>query len=600
METTPSVCGLILALVAGCGSQQPQTDAVIQAADPFANLPTDGKRCVLVRPGAASPQQRQLAGHYSRAHPLAWEHGVISWAQVSLDQAWRAEVELSIPAEEFIEAVGGVLVEGPWEDVCTGDCQVPRMWVIGPRRLGAGAHYWHHFDHSPARCQFVANPQVVEQGLTSRAKRFRTTVGAGITLAHEVRSALSLRRRDLVTPSPETARFDGGVWQVVHFRLDDIALREQDERFRRQAMLERAQAQRPSPVDRIRMHDVRELRRQLELWTQEARGRGEAARAELSRLVSRIATAHVGNRILMLESARACLAEGCAEVVLPWLDTFIRQGGADERVLLFRRWAARDSAPDRLPSLLEADGVTRSGQSAASMLTSQENYQAAEAAWRADESLPSPRLARASGRLPVATLHETLVGLLDGTGDPLRVLYIRTDFRGQNDDVQHRVDPPLLRVAWPHGDGVRQIALVPLTHDISQAQAVWNGLRGEVTLTLALGDELAPGPALSIRGRVEGEEFVIHAASARYDWSAVRRFVSEPLERLSRRLFPQPPYRFEASEAEQAILEERARADESIACASGQDGGGVFECAVSPERTSARRSMVEVVRPLLR
>ncbi|MFT5357607.1 MAG: hypothetical protein ACI9KE_004844 [Polyangiales bacterium] len=524
---------------------------------------------------------------------MAWEPGVVSWAQVRVDRAWRAEAELSIPAETFIASTNAIRVSEPWQEICTGDCATPRVWILGPRRIGVGAHFWHHFGHDTARCEPVHDVEVVEQGLSQNGALHRmNATELHVLIAREVFGTSN-------PPSPgfRHEHFDGHLWSVRRFRGDDAELRAQDERFRREAMLELAQAQRPLPVERIRMDDWDSIRIQLALWSEEAAARGEPARRELARLVGRVAAAHHEVRRFLIECSKACIEHGCALAVLPWLDAHLTETRGTDRIRLLRRMAAHAAAPHRLPALLEEDGVTENGALAAAMLTSAGPYEAAEAAWRAHEALSSPRLRNSAGRLPLDTLVETLVGLLDASGNPLRAVYVRLD--GEEAASDRGFEPPFLRVFWPEGEGERQMLLVPPTHDISNAPALFREFEGAATISVGLGDEEGPSETLSIQGRVEGNEFLIEAASRRFAWDSVARLVGEPLQRLSPRLFPRPSYTFEASATEQALFEERARADEGIACASRRQGGGVFECAVSPERMSARRSMVEVVRPVL-
>ncbi|MFK7999893.1 MAG: hypothetical protein AB8H86_09860 [Polyangiales bacterium] len=584
--------GMLLGLLGACGSP-PAASSPRNASDEFTHLPRDGKTCLLVRPGVASPRQRSILQGFSRAADIAWEPGVVSWAQVGLDQAWRAEATLSIPAEEFIEAVHAIHVSEPWRDICTGDCATPRIWILGPRRVGAGAHFWHHFDHEPMRCEVDRDGKIVEQGRTrDGARRQMHATQQHVLIAREVRNPINVP-----LPGFRHEHFDERLWNVRRFRGDDAELRAQDERYRREAMLQLAQAQRPIPVDRIRMDDWDSIHEQLALWSEEAATRGEPAERELARLVGRVAAAHHEGRSLLIACARACLDHGCGADVLPWLDAHLTETRGNDRLRLLRRRAARVGAPQRFPALLEEDGVTENGALAAAMLMDAEPYEAAEAAWRAHEALPSPRLRRSTGRLPLATLVETLVALLDVSGNPLRAVYVRMDTASLTPPPP--LQPPFLRVSWPQGEGGRQMLLVPLTHDVSDAPALFQDLEGSATISVGIGDEDGPTESLTLHGRFEADLFVIEAASRAYDWDVVSRLLAEPLGRLSRRLFPPPNFTFEASANEQALFEERARADEGIACASGREGGTVFECAVSPERMSTRRSMVEVVRPAL-
>lgn len=583
---------LLLSVSGGCGSA-PEATVVQDTRDEFSDLPSDGKSCLLVRPGAASPRQRSILKGFSRAHDIAWQPGVVSWAQVRVDSAWRAEATLSIPAEDFVEAASAIRVSEPWNDICTGDCANPRIWILGPRRVGVGAHFWHHFDHDPVRCEPNRDGKIVEQGRTQNGQHHQMhATHQHVLIAREV-----LNRVNVPMPGFRHEHFDDRLWIVRRFRGDDAELRAQDERFRREAMLEIAQAQRPLPIERIRMDDWDSIHEQLALWSEEVVARGEPAQRELARLVGRVAAAHHEARNLLIDCARACLKSGCGADVLPWLDAHLTETRGNDRLRLLRRRAVREAAPQRLPALLEQDGVANNGALAAEMLMSAEPYEAAEAAWRAHEALPSPRLRPSPGRLPLNTLLETLVGLLDIPGNPLRAVYVRIDT--ESPVSAQPVHPPFLQVSWPEGEGARQMLLVPLTHDVSGAPQVFQDLGGTTTITVGVGDEDGPTATLSIQGQVDGDGFLIEAASRQYAWDAVSRLVAEPLARLSHRLFPRPGYTFEASAAEQALFEERARADEGIACASGREGGGVFECAVSPERMSTRRSMVEVVRPVL-
>ena len=524
---------------------------------------------------------------------MAWLPGVVSWAQVVVERAWRAEVELSVPAVDFIATTRAIHVSEPWRDVCTGDCATPRVWILGPRRIGVGAHFWQHFDHHTIRCEPDRDGKIVEQGrtLNGRAHQMHAT-------QHHVLIALEVSNSvDTPMPGFRHERFAGRLWTVRRFRGDDAELRAQDERFRREAMLDIAQARRPLPVDRIRMDDWDLVHEQLALWSEEAANGGDAARRELARFVGRVAAAHHEDRTFLVDCANICMAHGCAADVLPWLDAHLVDTRGNERLRVIRRMAVRAAAPERLPGLLEAEGVTQNGTQAAAMLMNAEPYEAAEAAWRANEALPAPRLRPGEGRLRRSTLLETLVALLN-TSNSLKAVYVRVDTEGEVSGSPVAL-PPMLRVGWPQGDGARQMLLVPLTHDIADAPPILMGVEGVATISVGLGDEDGPTDTLSIRGRFDGGVFVLDAASRHYVWEAVARFVAEPLERLSRRVFPAPDYSFEASAEERTLFEERARADEGIACVSGRRGGASFECAVSSHRMSARRAMVEVVRPAL-
>lgn len=569
---------------------------------PFDRLPL-GDSCVQVRPGLVSPQRRGAASEASSATNFAWVDGVAAWYEVRFANAWRAEVELSGSFDEFAEKTNAIIVPGPWDGACEETCGRVHLWRLGPRRAGVGVYNWPEQAHG-ARCGEMRRGRVEQGQQTVRREVQEHYIEADehqLIVSRQVPSDLDLTTRAGL-PHIHVETREGRPWLVRYIHFADLDLEEQDRRFRNEAYLESRQRTRPLPVARVRVMDTPHATEQLRLWGVEAQRRTAAVESLLD-LITRLSVAQPSNVGLLKQAAALAFAVGHPEGVLPWLDEYLEQAPneADERVHVLRRWAVSAAAPERLAGLLREEDVTRNAEEAAQMLMSTHPYDVAESVWVADETLREPRLRRVrrGGSLPLSTLVETLVGLLDlpGTGTP--AVFARVDSVERFDPF---VAQSLTLVArWHLGVGSRALLMSPHFAEVSDTAPRIQSFTGEATVTVSLGDDSgANGGALSVQGHVDGDVFVIERASQRYDWAAVATFVGEPLIGLSRRLFPPPSYRFSASAEAQETLMERSRADEGIACAAGRDGGDVFECAVPAERIIARRSMVDLVRPLLR
>lgn len=534
---------------------------------------------------------------------MAWGEGIAAWYEVRFRNAWRAEIELSGSFEEFAEKANAIILPGPWDGACEGTCGRVHLWRLGPRRAGVGVYNWPE-QAQGARCGAVRGGRV-EQGTEiihgELREHYIEADEHQLIVSRQLPSELDLATRTRL-PHVHTQTRDGRSWLVRYIHFADLDLEEQDRRFRNQAYLESRQRTRPLPVARVRVMDTPHATEQLRLWGVEAQRRTAAVESLLD-LITRLSAAQPSNVGLLKQAAALALAVGHPEGVLPWLDAYLEQAPdeADERVHVLRRWAVSTAAPERLAGLLEEEGVTRNGAEAAQMLVSTHPYDIAESVWVADETLRQARRRRVrrGGSLPLSTLVETLVGLLDlpGTGTP--AVFARVDTVERFDGFV--AQSLTLAARWRSGVGSRAFLMSPHFAEVSDATPRIQSFTGEATVTVALGDDSgAHGDVLSIQGHVDGDVFVVERASQRYDWAAVATFIGEPLIALSRRLFPPPNYRFSASAEAQESLMERSRADEGIACAAGRDGGGVFECAVPAERIIARRSMVDLVRPLLR
>lgn len=380
------------------------------------------------------------------------------------------------------------------------------------------------------------------------------------------------------------------------------------------------------PVDDVRV-GAGSAERQLVLWRLEVE-RNPAARGEFARLVSRILAARDDPAMLSL-CAEYCVVHGCAHVVLPYLDAYV-DNPRDYELEPVRRWAIRIADPARLPAVLEEDGILGDGEEAAHMLHQVEDYSFGEEAWQIHQQLPTADMQPASGSLPMETLYETLVALVDDSQARwMEELHIRVDVETDAQEIEDgapdpealvaepsvpdavrpdpsdpsatwlAANPPLRLVTWSDARARHQVWLVPLARDISEAGESWRRIRGRVTLTVGVHDTGSP---LSIRGRVDGEHFRLEASSAPFDWSVVNRLVSAalpdfPLARYARNSRAATPgqYRAQVTDVERRAIE--ARASGPLRCTAAD--GGTLTCELPSDRLIARRTIMHVLRPLL-
>lgn len=607
--------------VLACRSAGPTLPA---PTGPFDRLPP-GDSCLQVHPHLVPLQHRDMTARASRASYLAWTEGVSDWYEVRWHNAWRAEAVLTVPFEEFVENTHAELVSEPWNGACDARCSRPRVWRIGPRRAGIGTYSWPRSTEG-TRCD--VQPDVVEEAkLYSR--REVTTYRVDVT-EHELVMSRQGPDNDHgrsagLSRNPREESRDGETWVVSRIRFDDLALEESDAEFREAAAEERNRVR--LPVDQVPV-GTGTTERQLVLWRLEVE-RNPAARADFARLVSRILASRNGP-YLLTRCAYNCVMHGCAHIVLPYLDAHVSRPD-DDYVSELRRWAIRNVDTARLPEVLEQDGILGDGEEAAAMLQQVERYDFGEEAWLVHQKLHTADMQAATGSLPMETLVETLVALVGGSPAPwAQSLYFRVDMEPEalaNEEltseplIPHAVrpspdhpnaswriaNPPLRIVTWLEASAAHQVWLVPPYRDISEAGESWRRIRGRVTLSVAVGDQqISPQPreVLSIRGRVDGDDFRLEASSAPFDWAVVSRLVSAtlatfplaPYARASRRP-PPGQYRAQVTAAEQAAITARARAVQSIRCSG--DDPEEFTCVMPSNRLAARRAMMQVLRPLL-
>ena len=657
-------------LVLGCGHAAPPVDPeALRPPDRLTalarRLPPGADRCVLARVGTVAERHRELVGRLGAAGPLAWASGAplsayAEGVQRTTDGREASQIALRVADVEatrrWLQQRAPLRVEWGEARSCrdgdTRECWRWRAWAADTHTVMLRRGPWmSELEGVERRCAQLARRHRDALELTARrsggafvadalprpevtAEALLLPSAAGLRWEERIELPETFSPREaelfldvaslagdetLAAASDRRQRIRGDVLETeARFHWDDLALAAEDEARVRRALAEAARDRLHLPVEQVSVSNLEVVLAQLALRREQlAAASSEEARIRAARglvaLLRRARRVHPGNETLARAHFDVLLdplgeAADAAEVATAMLGAEPVEPASWARR---RREALAHVGPEALAEALVRDEVVpaaRAEAAAATLVALRGSYESAEGAVVVAEAPPAEarRLRRARGSLPLATLLETLVALLDQGAARNVHAVLRTDAAlepGVRDTSAGRV------LGWREGDASVRVAAswTGATDFLRGTQrALFRGLDGgEVDLLVALspmdGAATEPDGVLRLRGRVEGERLSLTQASSRaFRWDAVGTYVGAPFGELEVRLFPPPDLEAGFESGEDARRARRRAGEEPVlSCRAPEEReeGVTLRCRTSPQLDASRRAWVRVVAP---